>query len=48
MTIEQIYRGNLAALYEQRYRYKTYMEAIESQIEKVKVEAREKGIELNP
>lgn len=46
MTIEQIYRGNLAALYEQRYRYKTYMEAVESQIEKLKQEAAAKGIQL--
>ncbi len=46
MTIDQIYRGNLAALYEQRYRYKCYMDAIDSQIEKLKAEAASKGIEL--
>lgn len=46
MTIDQIYRGNLAALYEQRYRYQCYLSAIESQIERIKVEAKEKGIEL--
>ena len=46
MTIDQIYRGNLAALYEQKYRYQCYLSAIESQIERIKVEAKEKGIKL--
>ena len=46
MTIDQIYRGNLAALYEQKYRYECYITAIESQIERIKVEAKEKGIEI--